>query len=193
VQQSVPVASLITHALVGTALGQASSPDLRKRPSFWLGAVFCSILADFDVIGFRFGVRYGDLWGHRGMTHSLLFAAIASVGFALLLGEDRRQRWTLAGLLFLITASHGVLDALTNGSLGVAFFTPFDRHRYFFPWRPIQVSPLGIGALFSSRALQVLQSEVWVWGPALVVVLFVPWLRARRSHRLKAQVDSKIG
>jgi len=158
-----------------------------------LGAVFCSILADFDVIGFRFGVRYGDLWGHRGMTHSLLFAAIASVGFALLLGEDRRQRWTLAGLLFLITASHGVLDALTNGGLGVAFFTPFDRHRYFFPWRPIPVSPLGIGAFFSSRALQVLQSEVWVWGPALVVVLFVPWLRARRSHRLKAQVDSKIG
>lgn len=187
------MASLITHALAGTALGQAASPDLRKCPRFWFAAILGSILPDFDVIGFRFGVRYGDLWGHRGMTHSLLFAAIVAVGFALFLGKDRRQRCTLAGVLFLITASHGALDALTNGGRGVAFFMPFDRHRYFFPWRPIQVSPIGARALFSSRALQVLWSEIWVWGPALVVVLVVPWLRAARARRLEAQVEAKIG
>ena len=37
--------------------------------------------------------------------------------------------------LFLSTASHGVLDALTDGGLGVAFFSPFDQTRYFFPFR----------------------------------------------------------
>jgi inner membrane protein len=38
--------------------------------------VACSILPDIDVLGFRLGIRYGDFWGHRGFTHSFLFAAI---------------------------------------------------------------------------------------------------------------------
>jgi hypothetical protein len=32
-----------------------------------------------------------------------------------------------------VTASHGMLDAMTDGGLGVAFFAPFDNARYFFP------------------------------------------------------------
>jgi hypothetical protein len=35
--------------------------------------------------------------------------------------------------LFLATAGHGLLDAMTNGGLGLAFFSPFDNHRYFLP------------------------------------------------------------
>jgi inner membrane protein len=56
---------------------------------------------------------------------------------------------------FLITASHGILDAFTNGGLGIALFSPFDNSRYFFPFRPIQVSPIGAG-FFSMRGLRVL-------------------------------------
>ena len=32
------------------------------------------MLPDLDVIGFFFGVRYDDMLGHRGITHSLAFA-----------------------------------------------------------------------------------------------------------------------
>src|SRR5262245_6834033 len=135
------MASIVTHALVGAALGQTANQGLRKQPRFWFTVILCSILPDFDVIGAKFGVLYGDLWGHRGMTHSLLFAAVVGSGLALLLEEEIGSRLRLAGLLFVVTASHGVLDALTNGGLGVAFFSPFDRSRYFFPWHPIQVSP----------------------------------------------------
>jgi hypothetical protein len=53
--------------------------------------------------------------------------------------------WTF---FFLATASHGLLDAMTDGGLGVAFFSPFDKHRYFFPWTPIRVSPIGLTRLF---------------------------------------------
>jgi membrane-bound metal-dependent hydrolase YbcI (DUF457 family) len=35
----------------------------------------CSVILDLEVIGFRFGIHYGDFWGHRGFTHSLVFAA----------------------------------------------------------------------------------------------------------------------
>jgi inner membrane protein len=42
---------------------------------------------------------------------------------------------------FLLTASHGILDAFTNGGLVIALFSPFSNERYFFPWTPIEVSP----------------------------------------------------
>jgi inner membrane protein len=177
------MASLFTHAAVGIALGEAAPRKLRQRPVFWAVAVLCSILPDFDVIGFRLGVPYGDLWGHRGITHSLLFAAVAAAGFAVALEDKADERWRLAGLLFLIVVSHGVLDALTNGGLGVAFFSPFETHRYFFPWRPIWVSPIGVPALFSSRALRVIQHETWVWGPALALAVIVWAARRQKEDR----------
>jgi len=70
--------------------------------------------------------------------------------------------------LFVSTASHGLLDACTDGGLGVAFFSPFDTTRYFFAFRPIAVSPIGV-RFFSERGISVLWSElVWVWIPLLI-------------------------
>ena len=81
---------------------------------------------------------------------------------------------------FLSAASHGLLDALTDGGLGVAFFSPFDRTRYFFPVRPIAVSPIGIREFFSEQGLVVMTSELtWVWLP--VVVLFVGLRALKRA------------
>jgi len=179
------MATLFSHAVAGAAIAQAAGPELRKKPSFWLAAILCAILPDIDVIGFSFGIHYGDLWGHRGMTHSLLFAAVVAICLAVRLQESAQERVKLALLLFLITASHGVLDALTNGGLGVAFFSPFDTRRYFFPWRPILVSPIGMRGLLSARAMRVLWSEIpWVWVPALAVSATIWGLRYRQTRPL---------
>jgi inner membrane protein len=76
--------------------------------------------------------------------------------------------------LFLCTVSHGVLDAMTNGGLGVGFLSPFNTTRYFFGFRPIVVSPIGVDRFFSGRALQVLVSEFkWIWLPSFLFVLGV--------------------
>jgi len=136
-----------------------------------------------DVIGFRFGIQYGDFWGHRGFTHSRLFAALLASAI-MILGFRRAMpqlsHYFLWLYLFLATASHGLFDAMTDGGLGVAFFAPFDNQRYFLPWRPIRVSPMGVGRFFTDRGLSVLQSEVlWIWIPALVLALSV-WLWRRR-------------
>jgi inner membrane protein len=65
-----------------------------------------------------------------------------------------------------------LLDGMTNGGLGIAFFSPFSHRRRFLPWRVIEVSPLRPSALFSRRGLQVLRSELrWVWTPCGVVAL----------------------
>ena len=174
------MASAITHAVVGVALAQAGKREWRRHWSFWFIAVFCSVLPDIDVVGFRLGIHYADLWGHRGMTHSLFFAAITGIVVSTLVPSPRQDHWKAALLLFAITASHGLLDAMTDGGLGVAFFSPFNPTRYFFAWRSIRVSPIAAHRFFSERGLSILWSEIRsVWPAALVTGTLLYRLRRR--------------
>jgi inner membrane protein len=163
------MASALSHVIVAVAMGKSfQNKELRWRELF-LGAL-CSIVPDLDVIGYLLGIEYGDLWGHRGLTHSVLFAALLA-GFLVALWYRGKPAIAMTGLFlyfFLCTASHGVLDAMTNGGLGVAFFSPFDTTRYFFPVRPVLVSPLGVSEFFTEYGIRVLANEaVWIWLPSL--------------------------
>jgi inner membrane protein len=165
------MASVFGHSVLGATLGKLLLPDSRHRP-YWLLAAACAFLPDADVLGFKLHVPYASLWGHRGLTHSLLAAGVVASALGLLHQVLRKptappfsRLWLL---LFLATASHGVLDAMTNGGLGVAFFSPFWLERYFFGFHPIQVSPIGVSRFAGAAALRVLQSEaIWVGLPCL--------------------------
>lgn len=134
-----------------------------------------SVAPDFDSISFRFGIPYESQWGHRGFTHSIVFA-IAVAWLCAFMGKRLSSKPKTVFLFsFVSTVSHSLLDALTNGGLGVALFWPFTSERYFFPWRVIEVSPISIPAFFTERGVTVLQSELlYIWLPCLVVgvVLF---------------------
>ena len=149
-----------------------------------LGA-FCAALPDIDVIGFGYGVGYGDLWGHRGLTHSLVFALLLSTVIVALCYR-RESKAVMAGMtlyFFLATVSHAVLDALTDGGLGVAFFSPFDTTRYFLPVRPVAVSPIGIREFFNEEAVHVLQSELmWIWLPTAALFILLRAVRGNLSR-----------
>jgi len=175
--------TILTHAIAGVAIAQALAP-CQRRAEISLFAAGCAMLPDADVLGFSFGIRYGDLWGHRGLTHSLLFALVVAAAVTLLLlHKNLRGHWRVFLTLFAATASHGLLDAFTSGGLGVAFFSPFDRARYFFPWRPILVSPIGLGPFLTRRGLAVLASEMhWVWMPAAAILLAAALFRCRFSR-----------
>jgi inner membrane protein len=174
--------TILSHAIVAGAAGHWW--HRRDLPSnFWTWTIVCSMLPDIDVIGFSFGIQYGDMFGHRGFTHSLFFAALIGLVAANALTRSASKAnslgvggWQLGvGALWAwfaaVTMSQGVLDAMTNGGRGIAFFAPFSNHRYFFPWRPIQVSPIGAG-FFSSRGLNVLASEArWIWVPSAIIAL----------------------
>jgi inner membrane protein len=162
--------SVFSHAVAALGIGTAFFG--RKAPARVLGlGALCAAIPDADVIGFRFGVRYGDMLGHRGLTHSFAFAAaLAALAAPLARREAEPHLAKLWAYLFLATASHGLLDAMTDGGLGVAFLAPFEKARYFFPFRPIEVSPIGIGRFFSARGLEVMKSEfLWVWLPSLAL------------------------
>ena len=179
------MASAFSHAVAALSIGTCFyRRDIPKR--VWVVGALCSILPDIDAVGFRFGIPYGDFWGHRGFTHSLVFAALLSGASTAMLARSSTvgiRRFTLFAYLFLATASHGVLDAITNGGLGVAFFSPFDNRRYFLPWRPIRVSPISITRFFSARGYAVLQSELlWIWVPAILLgAAMLAWKRTRTA------------
>ena len=113
--------SIITHPAVPLALS-GFLPQENVSPALLLAGAVCSIVPDLDVVGFRFGISYGDMLGHRGFTHSLLFAVIlaALLMFFTLFRNREGKTWVILLFLFLSTLSHPLLDMLTNGGLGVA-------------------------------------------------------------------------
>lgn len=177
------MASVFSHAVAALGIGACFyRPRTPKR--IWVIGTLCSVVPDLDVIGFRFGVRYGDFWGHRGFTHSILFAALLATVCLLAAsrggGAPGLSRFALWSYFFLVTASHGLLDAMTDGGLGVAFLAPFNNRRYFLPWRPINVSPIGVTRFFSHRGLAVMQSELlWIWLPTALLVAVALLVRRR--------------
>jgi inner membrane protein len=176
------VPSIFTHAVVGAAvaaIGQTDPPEGRVC----VAAAICAALPDLDVVTFAFNVPYGHVLGHRGLSHSLAAAAVIALAVVCVIpvsrGPSRVRLWTL---LFLAMASHGLLDMCTDGGRGVAILAPFDTTRYFLPWRPIEVSPIGAG-FFSTRGVLVIVSEIqWVWLPT-ALICGVAWAIRRRLRR----------
>ena len=194
--------TIFTHAIAASAMGALARPVLeRSLPSprgpglrlprgFWVLTVLCAMLPDADVIAFDIGLEYGHMFGHRGFSHSLAFAGLIGAAMAVTLGRGafRGARLGLFVYFSLVTASHGLLDAFTDEGLGVGFFAPLSGERYFFPWQPLEVSPIGGHGFFTARDVrgglrwvEVLWSEVkFVWIPAGALVLAVRWWRRAR-------------
>jgi inner membrane protein len=69
------MASAFTHAIAGLAIG-----TVFRRPGpparFWILGAIGAAIPDLDAVGYWLGVPYDSALGHRGITHSLAFAAV---------------------------------------------------------------------------------------------------------------------
>jgi inner membrane protein len=185
------VPSAFSHAVVGSILvaGGLRAPRARLIA---LGAVL-AMLPDLDVLGLAIGWGLDHPLGHRGLSHSLV-AAVALASLAFVVSRDREAQTPHAGpawwvwlVLFAAAASHGVLDALTNGGRGVAFLAPFSPARWHFVVRPIEVSPIGVREFFSGRGLEVIANELlWIWLPSFAVLAVVRAIRRVNGPRTPA-------
>jgi inner membrane protein len=167
------VPTLITHPAVSLAFWPAVRRWGLPRQVLVPGAIL-TVIPDCDVLAFTFGIPYGDFMGHRGFLHSIAFAllvsALVTMAFAAGRNASRQFKAAVFGYLSVCAVSHGLLDALTNGGLGIALFSPFTNARYFFPVRPIQVSPIGLSYFLAGPAVSVLKSELlYVWVPCAAV------------------------
>lgn len=171
------MASVFGHGLVGFTLAKVASSKTSKLLLFL--AIGSALLPDVDVLAFNFGLPYTHPFGHRGFTHSIVFAVIWAVILAFVFTKTKRKLFFI--VLFLSTISHGVLDALTTGGKGVGFLIPFNNARFFFPWKVIQVSPIGISKFFSSWGMQVILSELKYIGiPCVIVLLSIRYLNRKK-------------
>ena len=177
--------SPLSHSTVALALGSLIPNSLLPR-KWWLVGVICAVLPDVDIITFRLGIPYQHVMGHRGLTHSVCFAvvlAFAITTLALFTAKDRRLTPALGLYLCACTLSHGLLDALTNGGYGVAFWAPFSDQRFFFVWQPIHAAPLSVARFASVKGLRVIGTELmWVVLPCLLIMLCACTVRAT-MHR----------
>jgi inner membrane protein len=170
----------IGHVLVGAAASKAYRTGQRTIWSPVAAGVLwsaLSLLPDVDVIGFRLGVRYADPWGHRGATHSFAFAIAVAAIVWLVARAARLPAWRTALVAVAVVASHALLDTMTDGGLGCALLWPFSNERFFAPWRPIPVAPIG-PAFLSPRGLRIAVTEVVLMAPFLIYAL---WPRRRRA------------
>ncbi len=184
--------TFISHGVVAIAAGKLYSKN--EAIIFWLLSIVCSILPDADALSFIIGIRYGSTFGHRGFSHSILFATlialiIVSFGFREIKLNSKRW-WALLIYFSSIGILHGILDAMTNGGLGVGFFIPFESSRYFLPFRPIEVSPLGLNGLITAQGVKVMISEaLWIWFPAAVIISIIRLARSIKAGKSKIQID----
>jgi inner membrane protein len=174
--------TFIGHAVTGIALSTTIS---NKQQWLRVGilTVFCSIAPDIDVISFRLGIPYQHWLGHRGLSHSIVFAALLGMIALLFISEKSIKRKCLCFCVFFASGIlHDVLDAITNGGLGVAFFFPFSDTRYFLPWQPIEVAPLSIKRFLTLRGWEVIKSELlWVIIPSLCFMAIVALYRRKKK------------
>ena len=184
--------SVFSHAVASIALGRAyTTGPLPLR--FWVLSSLCAAAPDIDVLANRFGFDHTTMLGHRGLTHSFFFAMVLS-GLVVLLffrkpNKGMMNRLALFAFFFAATASHSFLDAMVDGTLGVAFFAPFSPTRLFLPWRPIVSSPIGLAFFSSAGATTIVNEFVWVWIPSLIFIA-APWMRKRFLTKVSPVRDS---
>jgi inner membrane protein len=168
----------IGHIVVGLAARRWYTGDRQPRVpaivsmTLWSGL---SLLPDADVIAFVFRIPYAAPWGHRGATHSFAFAAILGL-LGYVIARVLRLPALRTGLLAAaVVASHAVLDTLTDGGLGCALLWPLSNERFFAPWQPLPVAPIG-ARFISLRGLRVAAIETMFF---VVPLVYAFWPRRR--------------
>ncbi len=172
------MASVFGHAFTGFMLAKIAGKRT-EGTKFAVLASMAAVVPDADIIALHNGVPYDALFGHRGFSHSITGALL--IGFAIALvffGSPKRfsRRWWLIALFFFIaTMSHGIIDGMTTGGLGIAYFAPWSPERYWMPIRMIHVSGLNASNLMTKWGWAVLRSEIiWIGVPLLIV-----WIMAK--------------
>jgi inner membrane protein len=180
----------MTHFFVG-ALG-TGTVHVRK---LWFLSLFCSALPDIDGVITKLSARLlhlrlgGMWWDHRAFSHSLLFALIVgglAAGFAQKIVRPDKPSWLLFLYFVALTASHGLIDAATNGGQGIMFFAPFYDGRYLFLFTPVPA--LRVRQWFGSQGLITFGKEIlWIWLPLSITYAGLQLLR-RRGKRPRSEV-----
>ena len=85
------MSSVFGHGIVGVTLIKLFTS--KQTRLLLLLAILSTILPDLDVIAFNFDIPYSHPFGHRGFTHSILFAAIWALLLMWFFGRKDKIVW----------------------------------------------------------------------------------------------------
>jgi inner membrane protein len=149
-----------------------------------------SLAPDLDFLGTYWGgIRYGSPWFHRGATHSIVMALLGAAVATWVVRPPRWKSFALAAAA--VAASHGLLDAMTDAGLGIASFWPATSHRFFLPFHPIHVVPIGT-SVHSKAWAHMVVCEAVAFSPAWVLSLW-PGVEPRHTRWRLAACGAALG
>jgi inner membrane protein len=180
--------TIFTHALL--PLIGAAALNGRIPGRLVAAGMVAAVLPDADVAARIFGIPHTHDFGHRGATHTILFALIVGLTGAAAAQRLRSGPWLAFLFLSLSTLSHAFTDMVTNGGKGLMLLWPLSGERFASLWRPVEVSRVGLQAFDEGRIWTVLLSE-WLWlvlpAAAFALLLRLSFFRRRK---LPAAIDS---
>lgn len=123
----------LTHIALGACMGEAFAGRTVGRKALLWGALAQSI-PDIDFIGAFWQDSSTHLMGHRGFTHSILFALLMTVLLAALAEKWHRPHNISLGrwIAFFAAAILGHLFLDAFNTYGVGWFEPFSHYRISF-------------------------------------------------------------
>src|ERR1044071_8222341 len=102
--------TIFSHGAVGFIGSKLGLQDPKADKRIILTSIVAAAVPDLDAL-FIGSIPYGDPLGHRGLTHSLFFAAVLgmALGFVFVkAGWSGEHSFAALAVLFgLVTASHG--------------------------------------------------------------------------------------
>jgi inner membrane protein len=175
----------IGHVAVGLLVGRACEAKTTKEKIITMSLFGgLGLLPDADALLVAAGSEYEGQFGHRGFSHSLLFALTAATIVFFVARRWGSRPWFTAFLAFLAVGSHGLMDSMTYRTRGIPFLWPFSEDRFQLPWRPIPPAPFG-EHFFSRRGVDVMGIEMVYFLPLTLVALAPPLAIWRRwSQRI---------
>jgi inner membrane protein len=123
----------LTHTVIGACLGEAIAGKRLGKKAMLVGALVNN-LPDIDVTTSLWTEPAKELLVHRGITHSILFAVIATPLLAFAFQKlFKKQELSFTRWLVLIGSGlflHILMDAFTT--YGTGWFEPFSHYRVTF-------------------------------------------------------------
>ncbi len=122
----------LTQIALGAAVGEAVLGKKEGNKAMLWGAI-AGTIPDLDILIYPFVTEVQQLAIHRGLSHSILFAALAPIPLGMVLSKIYKQtshwtRWAL--LLFWAFFTHILLDSFTV--YGTQLFYPFSDYPVSF-------------------------------------------------------------
>jgi inner membrane protein len=187
----------LTHIVLGASIGEVFMGKYLGKKAMFYG-ILAHSLPDVDVVASLWLASADNLLAHRGITHSFLFAGIATLIISWLLNRTYHYKeisfYKWAAFIGLAIFLHPILDSCN--AYGTGLFEPFSHQRFSFHILFVADPLFFLAPAVAFVALLILKSNhpkrsLWAGGGLLIAVIY--FLIAFQNKRIIShRVDNSL-